>query len=88
MNKNSKEYKKLKREMDNYLKNKEEEREKQRINSLGFSRGTYPSEGYQKILRKREGIKPIRKTRTYIFVLILICAAVLMFLLMFQGGFF
>lgn len=53
MDKNSKEYKNLKREMDNYLKDKEKQREKQNINSLGFSRGVYPSTEYQKILKKR-----------------------------------
>jgi hypothetical protein len=82
MDKNSREYKKLKKEMDDYLKNKEIEREKQRINSLGFSRDTYPSEGYQKLLRKRTGIKSPKKSYLYILISLLLCLALLIFLLM------
>ncbi len=78
MDKNSKEYKKLKIEMDNYLKNKEKQREKQRLNSLGFSRGVYPSTEYQKILKKRykdnnqESDNKLLQAILYIAIIILV----------------
>lgn len=76
MDKNSEEYKKLKKEMDDYLKEKEKKKEQQRLNSLGFARGVYPSEEYQNILRKREKAKSGNNSKLskllYLLIIILI----------------
>lgn len=83
MNKNSKEYKKLKKEMDEYLKNKEKQREKQKIDSLGFSRGIYPSENYQKILKKRYKANKIHSNisvKIILFIALIILAIIILFI--------